>query len=66
MITCFIRYHIDPTKKDKFVQYARNWGEVIPRCGAVIWNTKMLRKQGWKPYLMTTEFVLQGSFVITA
>jgi hypothetical protein len=34
MITCFIRYHIDPTKKDQFVQYARNWGQAIPRCGA--------------------------------
>jgi len=34
MITCFIRYHIDPAKKDHFVQYARNWGEAIPRCGA--------------------------------
>lgn len=34
MITCFIRYHIDPTKKDDFVTYARNWGQAIPRCGA--------------------------------
>lgn len=34
MLTCFIRYHIDPTKKDQFVQYAKNWGEAIPRCGA--------------------------------
>ena len=34
MITCFIRYHIDPAKKDQFVQYAKNWGEAIPRCGA--------------------------------
>jgi len=34
MITCFIRYHIDPAKKAQFEQYARNWGEVIPRCGA--------------------------------
>lgn len=34
MITCFIRYHIDPTKKKQFEQYARNWGEAIPRCGA--------------------------------
>jgi len=34
MITCFIRYHIDPTKKDQFIQYARNWGQAIPRCGA--------------------------------
>lgn len=34
MITCFIRYQIDPTKKDRFERYARNWGEAIPRCGA--------------------------------
>ncbi|MEP3274837.1 MAG: NIPSNAP family protein [Stappiaceae bacterium] len=34
MLTCFIRYHIDPTKKEQFVDYARNWGEAIPRCGA--------------------------------
>lgn len=34
MITCFIRYHIDPTKKSAFEQYARNWGQAIPRCGA--------------------------------
>ena len=34
MLTCVIRYQIDPTKKDQFVQYSRNWGEVIPRCGA--------------------------------
>ena len=33
MITCFIRYHIDPTKKDQFIHYARNWGEAFPRCG---------------------------------
>jgi hypothetical protein len=34
MITCFIRYHIDPTKRDDFIQYAQNWGQAIPRCGA--------------------------------
>jgi hypothetical protein len=34
MITCIIRYHIDPAKKAAFEQYARNWGQVIPRCGA--------------------------------
>lgn len=34
MITCFIRYHIDPTKKAQFERYARTWGEAIPRCGA--------------------------------
>ena len=34
MITCFIRYEIDPTKKSHFEQYARNWGEIIPKCGA--------------------------------
>ena len=34
MITCFIRYEIDPFKIDAFNDYARNWGEAIPRCGA--------------------------------
>lgn len=34
MITCFIRYHIDPAKKALFEEYARNWGQTIPRCGA--------------------------------
>ena len=33
-ITCFIRYEIDPFQKEAFEQYARNWGEAIPRCGA--------------------------------
>lgn len=34
MITCFIRYQLDPYKTAAFEQYARNWGEAIPRCGA--------------------------------
>lgn len=34
MLTCIIRYQIDPTKKDQFQTYARNWGQAIPRCGA--------------------------------
>lgn len=34
MLTCIIRYHIDPTKRDAFTEYARNWGQAIPRCGA--------------------------------
>ena len=34
MLTCIIRYHIDPTNHAAFAQYARNWGEAIPRCGA--------------------------------
>src|SRR6056297_575487 len=34
MLTCVIRYQIDPTKKDQFEEYARNWGQAIPRCGA--------------------------------
>ncbi|MFK7855778.1 MAG: NIPSNAP family protein [Granulosicoccus sp.] len=34
MLTCIIRYTIDPTKKAQFEQYARTWGEAIPRCGA--------------------------------
>jgi hypothetical protein len=34
MITCFIRYEIDPYRVDAFEHYARNWGAAIPRCGA--------------------------------
>ena len=34
MITCIIRYKIDPYKHAAFEEYARNWGRVIPRCGA--------------------------------
>lgn len=34
MITCFIRYELDPNKLPAFGEYARNWGQAIPRCGA--------------------------------
>ncbi len=34
MITCFIRYEIDPTNVAAFERYGREWGQVIPRCGA--------------------------------
>jgi hypothetical protein len=33
MITCFIRYQIDPFQKDEFRKYAESWGRIIPRCG---------------------------------
>jgi len=33
LITCFIRYQIDPFQRDAFKQYAENWGRIIPRCG---------------------------------
>ncbi len=33
MITCFIRYEIDPFKKAEFERYGRNWNEIIPRLG---------------------------------
>jgi len=34
MLTCCIRCEIDPFKREQFVQYARAWGQAIPRCGA--------------------------------
>jgi len=34
VITCFIRYEIDPFRVDAFETYAKAWGEAIPRCGA--------------------------------
>src|SRR5215510_6904653 len=33
MITCVIRYQIDPFQRDAFRAYAENWGRIIPRCG---------------------------------
>ena len=32
-ITCFIRYRIDPFRRDAFAAYAAAWAEIIPRCG---------------------------------
>jgi NIPSNAP len=34
MITCFIRYEIDPHARETFVEYAQMWGQAIPACGA--------------------------------
>lgn len=38
MITCFIRYEIDPYRAEAFEAYARNWNEAIPRCGAELFG----------------------------
>ena len=32
-ITVFIRYQLDPFKRDQFEAYAKRWREIIPRCG---------------------------------
>jgi hypothetical protein len=32
-MTVFIRYQIDPFKRDAFEAYARRWLTIIPRCG---------------------------------
>ncbi|MFC3125416.1 NIPSNAP family protein [Pseudoroseomonas globiformis] len=34
MITCFIRYQIDPFRSDAFAGYAQRWGQAIPCSGA--------------------------------
>ncbi len=34
MITCFIRYEIDPFKREEFAEYSKTWGQCIPRHGA--------------------------------
>jgi hypothetical protein len=33
IITCVIRYQIDPFQHEAFRKYAENWGRIIPRCG---------------------------------
>ncbi|MET0922566.1 MAG: NIPSNAP family protein, partial [Xanthobacteraceae bacterium] len=32
-ITVFIRYQLDPFKRDAFEAYARRWLAIIPKCG---------------------------------
>ena len=33
MITCFIRYEIDPFQREAFRRYAVAWARIIPRAG---------------------------------
>jgi len=35
-ITCWIRYVIDPFKREAFETHARRWCDIIPRCGGVL------------------------------
>jgi hypothetical protein len=35
-ITVFIRYQLDPYKRDGFESYARNWLKIIPKCGGEV------------------------------
>jgi hypothetical protein len=32
-VTVFIRYQLDPFKRDRFEDYARRWLTIIPKCG---------------------------------
>lgn len=34
MITCIIKYQLDPYKMAEFEKYSKNWGQAIPECGA--------------------------------
>ena len=34
MITCFIRYDLEPFCQQEFATYAQMWGQAIPACGA--------------------------------
>jgi NIPSNAP len=35
-ITVFIRYQLDPYKRDRFEDYARRWLDIIPKCGGEV------------------------------
>jgi hypothetical protein len=35
-ITVFIRYQLDPFKRDAFEEYARRWLSIIPACGGEV------------------------------
>ncbi|MBI1776003.1 MAG: NIPSNAP family protein [Proteobacteria bacterium] len=50
-ITVFIRYQLDPYKRDLFEEYARNWLSIIPRCGGQL--------QGyWMPHEGTNNIAM--------
>jgi NIPSNAP len=36
MITCVIRYQIDPFQRAAFETYAETWARIIPRCGGTL------------------------------
>jgi NIPSNAP len=35
MITCHVRYEIDPERTEAFERFARRWMELVPRHGGV-------------------------------
>ncbi len=35
-ITVFVRYQLDPYKRDGFEDYARRWLDIIPKCGGEV------------------------------
>ncbi len=35
-VTVFIRYQLDPFKRDAFEAYARRWLTIIPACGGTV------------------------------
>ena len=35
-LTVFIRYQLDPFKRDGFEAYARRWLDIIPKCGGEV------------------------------
>jgi hypothetical protein len=35
-ITVFIRYQINPFKRELFEQYAKRWLSIIPKCGGAV------------------------------
>lgn len=44
MLFCVIRYHIDPTKKQQFTEFPKNWGQryraAVPTWSATSRSTK--------------------------
>jgi hypothetical protein len=48
-ITVFIRYQLDPYKRDGFEAYAHNWLKIIPKCGGEVVGY-------WMPHEGTDNF----------
>lgn len=62
MITCVIRYQIDPFQRNAFAEYARNWGRIIPDCGGHLIGY-FLPYEGTNDVALGTDWVRQSGRV---
>ena len=57
MITCFIRYEIDPFQRDLFAEYARRWGEIDDFGGIAVYLASDA-----SAYATGEQFLIDGGY----